>query len=182
MGKLTSPRRTSGQATIKKIRDAYRRALKNSLFEISTLIKENAESELIENDLVATGDLLRSIDTEFVQVESFGYQINIGALDEAAIYVEGGRLGISDAKEFNVPISEIIRWVNAKGLPEESVFPIARKITRDGFYTGKGDRGKHPFEKAVEKAENQIEEILEKHLRQISPDAPSFEPDINFRS
>lgn len=183
MAKLTSPRRTREQASLKRLRNAYRRALKNSITEISEVIRRESERQLYENDLVATGDLLDSLETNFVEVDAFGFQVNIGYLDDAAVYVEDGRGGTGKQEgvfEYHVPITEIVRWVQARGIDERAVFPIARKITEEGFYSP-GSKGKHPFEKAVERAEAEVEEILEKNLRKISDDAPSVPTRIGFK-
>lgn len=157
---LTSPRRTKGQADLKKLRDAYRKALKKSQQDAVNILKNEVEAELYAQDLVATEDLLKSLDTELIEIDAFGFALNIGTLDSAAVYVEDGRgSGV-------LPLDELWRWMDAKGLDKKDSFPIFRKIREKGFY-GDNKEGKHPFEKAHNRAEPEIQKLVEKNLEEI---------------
>lgn len=155
MAKLTSPRRTSLQATLKKVRDAERKAFRKSKDDIVQVVKSLTEEELLGLNLIATGDLLRSIDDDLIELDAFGFRLAIGSLDPAAIYVEDGR------PDGQVPVSEIYRWTVARGIEEEAVFPIWRKVKETGF------EGKHPFQNVEEKAGPIMHEIIAKNLETI---------------
>jgi hypothetical protein len=157
---LTSPRRSKEQAELKRLREAYRKALKKSQKDAVAILKNELESEFYNQDLVATGDTLKSLDSELIEIDAFGFALNIGTLDVAAVYIEDGRgQGV-------LPVDELWRWMDAKGIDRKESFPIFKKIRDKGFY-GDTQEGKHPFEKAHGRAEPEIHKLVQKNLEEI---------------
>jgi HK97 gp10 family phage protein len=86
-------------------------------------IVREAERNIRDNDSIASGDLLGSIQSS---VSDDGLTVAVGSTSKYAPYVEFG------TRPHWPPVSAIARWCVLKGIPVTAAFPIARKISEVG--------------------------------------------------
>lgn len=84
---------------------------------------------LRKQDKIASGDLIRSLDTRVLKT-GFGTSYTLKILAEEYLkYVESGRKPNSKAP----PIEPIKKWTREKGIPEGLAYPIAKSIGIKGI-------------------------------------------------
>jgi hypothetical protein len=84
---------------------------------------------LRKQDKIASGDLIRSLDTRVLKT-GFGTSYTLKILAEEYLkYVESGRKPNSKAP----PIEPIKKWTRDKGIPEGLAYPIAKSIGIKGI-------------------------------------------------
>lgn len=84
---------------------------------------------LRKQDKIASGDLIRSLDTRVLKT-GFGTSYTLKILAEEYLkYVESGRKPNSKAP----PIEPIKKWARDKGIPEGLAYPIAKSIGIKGI-------------------------------------------------
>lgn len=84
---------------------------------------------LRKQDKIASGDLIRSLDTRVLKT-GFGTSYTLKILAEEYLkYVESGRKPNSKAP----PIEPIKKWTRQKGIPEGLAYPIAKSIGIKGI-------------------------------------------------
>jgi len=86
-------------------------------------IFDEARRNIKSNDSYASGELYDSVITE---VSARGLAIYVGSTSHYAPYVEFG------TRPHFPPLDAIREWCRVKGIPEEAVFPIAKKIAERG--------------------------------------------------
>ena len=90
--------------------------------EFKKILKDN----LMKHGKKATGNLIKSIDSE-LRLEESSLSFSISAEDYLE-YVDRGR------KPGKYPnINAISKWAKLKGISQSAVFPIARKIKEEGI-------------------------------------------------
>ena len=138
-----------------------KRLMKNVTKSMDNIVKEG-KTVMVREAPEGTGKLKKGIKTK---VEKSSKEI-IGTIDpvqEYAIYIEKGR-----GAGGRPPISQIQKWVRAKGLPEGAAFLIAKKI-------GKGQSGSNRPNPFIERTYNELESIIEDEINKaISRTAGSF--------
>lgn len=84
---------------------------------------------LRSNDKIASGDLIKSLDTRVLKT-GFGTSYTLKIIAEEYLkYVESGRRKGSKPP----PIKPIREWARHKGLDESLAYPIAKKIGENGI-------------------------------------------------
>lgn len=90
---------------------------------------EEMAAILRKQDKIASGDLIRSLDTRVLKT-GFGTSYTLKILAEEYLkYVESGRKPNSKAP----PIEPIKKWTRDKGIPEGLAYPIAKSIGIKGI-------------------------------------------------
>ncbi len=90
---------------------------------------EEMAAILRKQDKIASGDLIRSLDTRVLKT-GFGTSYTLKILAEEYLkYVESGRKPNSKAP----PIEPIKKWTREKGIPEGLAYPIAKSIGIKGI-------------------------------------------------
>ncbi len=90
---------------------------------------EEMAAILRKQDKIASGDLIRSLDTRVLKT-GFGTSYTLKILAEEYLkYVESGRKPNSKAP----PIEPIKKWTRDKGIPEALAYPIAKSIGIKGI-------------------------------------------------
>lgn len=142
----------------------------NNLTNILTLYKQRLEEilkrKLVENDNVATGNLLASINTK-LEINDSVYEVWLNTLDYLK-YIENGR------KPGKWPPSEpILKWIRSKRLPTEEstgdkslptekqlTYLVQRKIGTEGI------QPKPNYAETIEELNEEYLPLIENALRE----------------
>ena len=99
--------------------EVLRQANETTAFDVVSTAKQHIR----ENDSIASGDLLRSIESK---IAPDGLTVAVGSTSEHAPFVEFG------TRPHWPPLDAIRRWCILKGIPVAAAYPIARKISEVG--------------------------------------------------
>lgn len=134
-----------------------------SVKDVSALIREEIITAIKEANAVASTDLMKSISSRVAQNRlstgafTTGFSATVGSNLSYASFVEEGM-----PSGRNVSTEEIFQWMIQKNGLEPSLIAasrIARKLREKGY------QGKHVFKKGLERAEPQIQGIVDKDLQ-----------------
>lgn len=101
--------------------------LKDNLRKLSERLEFDMKEIIELNGAIATGTLLNDLSVQF-EKENDGYRIAV-SYPFYGRFIDQGR----NPSQRIPPLDAIREWTRIKGLPDDSVYPIARKIQREGY-------------------------------------------------
>jgi hypothetical protein len=143
-----------------EIKRKFRAAVKEAHLEAVRKAKETLKASIILKGSVATKNLLKSVSDKFVKdssVDGFTSQIYFKRPGSGyAYYANYGR----SAGGFP-PRKVMLKWARAKGIEENAVYPISRKIADEGT------KSRYFMEDAEAKIDKIRENVVSKAVSQF---------------
>jgi hypothetical protein len=101
--------------------------LEDNLKKIAETLEYEMKSIIELNGAIATGTLLNDLSVQF-EKENKGYRIAV-SYPFYGKFINEGR----NPSTRMPPLDAIREWTRIKGIPDEAVYPIAKKIQEEGY-------------------------------------------------